>query len=410
LEAAGLGPLLPAAVWRGRDPVFLRLLAGAGADLEGVRRESGERAYPRPSASAATTSPSPWPGSAPHRRPIRWTTWRGRRRGDRAGAMARMQEQPQLRERLIAEHAELLPRSAADGDDAEVALLHDLGVALAVVGAMGAMGATALHRAAWWGRAWTVRLLLDRGAEPVATAPSTGTRMTWAIHGSAHSPAAHGHGDHVEVARLPLDAGVELRGVDVGQVAGEPEPWLEEVTRSAAAQPPRLAADPHAWARRDHDALSAYLLAVAAVPHAVRERIGDGFAVRTGAPSDTENGTVAGRATDNEIAAALALLRGVPAQWPGPPPPARGSSRGWSRRRRARARRGDDGHDAGPAPRPTRASERDPHRARSPPSSTCPARGRRRGRAAAARARVPANRPGATRPLREGARGPGPAP
>jgi len=44
-ERDGLGALVPAAVWRERPPVFLRLLAAAGADLEAVGREGGERAY-----------------------------------------------------------------------------------------------------------------------------------------------------------------------------------------------------------------------------------------------------------------------------------------------------------------------------------------------------------------------------
>jgi hypothetical protein len=56
-EAAGLGPLLPAAVWRERSPAFLRLLAAAGADLEAVGRESGSRAYSWRCGSGARTWP-----------------------------------------------------------------------------------------------------------------------------------------------------------------------------------------------------------------------------------------------------------------------------------------------------------------------------------------------------------------
>jgi GNAT superfamily N-acetyltransferase len=64
-----------------------------------------------------------------------------------------------------------------------------------------------------------------------------------------------------------------------------------------------------------HAAHAEWLRRLAGEPGADTLAIGDGFAVRTGSDSNTDNGVVCSRASDREIAAALAFLDGVPATW-----------------------------------------------------------------------------------------------
>jgi ankyrin repeat protein len=109
------------------------------------------------------------------------------------------------RDRLAGD--EMICRAAADGATDAVALLLDLGARLDTRG--GGMDAPPLHWAAWWGRIATVRLLLDRGADPGAPNPAGGTALGWAVHGSSHSPRA-ATGDHAAVAELLVAAGAPV--------------------------------------------------------------------------------------------------------------------------------------------------------------------------------------------------------
>jgi GNAT superfamily N-acetyltransferase len=86
-----------------------------------------------------------------------------------------------------------------------------------------------------------------------------------------------------------------------------------ERSRSRAAAP-RLRA---AYAELAWAAEAAYLRILSGSPLAETRPVGDGFAVVTGIADNTENGVVARRADDNEIAGTLAWFaeRRVPAQW-----------------------------------------------------------------------------------------------
>ncbi len=333
--------LMAAAVWRECSTEVLELLAEHGADLASPGRESGQPPYALAvrlgrldlaerlaalGAEPVASSLDELAGAC--------------RRGDRATAEAIVAADPRLRARLAAELGETLPRCAADGSTAAVELLHDLGVPLS---ARGSMGATALHWAAWWGRVETVTVLLDRGADVTATTTEgLGTPLDWAVHGSANAPRAaagsaeagasrveesgeptrpapRGGDDHLAVAKLLVGAGAQPRSGMAEEAAGPLAAW----PASLPARPPAPVhvepGDPHGWGERELAAHVAYLRALASTPWSTTLPVGDGFAVRTGAPSNAENGVVCGAASAEEIAAALAFLRGVPAQWVAPP-------------------------------------------------------------------------------------------
>jgi ankyrin repeat protein len=223
-EQAGLGALVPAAVWRERSPEFLRLLAGAGADLEAVGHESGERAYAlavrlgRADLAQTLAELGARPVASAFDELVGAC-----RRGDEARARELLAADPALLARLRED--EMIARAAADGNDAAVALLHDLGVPLGNRG--GGMGGTPLHWAAWWGRVSTVELLLDRGADPHADSPNLfSTPLGWAVHGSRHSPRA-GDDDYLVIGRRLVEAGAELDDRYADAAVGPLADWLE---------------------------------------------------------------------------------------------------------------------------------------------------------------------------------------
>jgi GNAT superfamily N-acetyltransferase len=304
-ERVGLGALVPAAVWRERSPEFLALLVGAGADVEAVGRESGERAYAlavrlgrddlaqtllelgaRPLASAFDALV----GAC--------------RRGDEARARQLLAGDRRLGDRLRED--EMIARAAADGNDAAVALLHDLGVPLSNRG--GGMGGTPLHWAAWWGRVSTVELLLDRGADARADSPNLfSTPLGWAVHGSRHSPRA-GEEDYLVIGRRLVETGAPIEDIYADAAVGPLADWLEGAPQVA---PPPIADDPRGYGEASWRAQAAYLRELPGE----RLDVGDGFAVLTGEDSNAENGVVCSQATEADIAAATAFLDGVAAQW-----------------------------------------------------------------------------------------------
>ena len=130
--------------------------------------------------------------------------------GDRAAVEALLRADPDaLRSVSPADHARL-PRAAWDGNPAAVRLMLDLGFDPA---AAGVDGGTALHCAAWQGRAELVELILAhpsaagrRSELANATEPTHGsTPLGWCCHGSTarHNPA----GDYPAVARLLVATG-----------------------------------------------------------------------------------------------------------------------------------------------------------------------------------------------------------
>ena len=320
------------AVYRGRSPEVIRMLVAAGADVHawdeqnertpyglawrmgrpdlcevlaelGARREIGpDRRADRSLRSPATATahggwrrrtPSAWSGCAPSS-PRRCT--RRRRKG-----VAR-------RSRSCSSSA---CRSSGPGQ----------------------MGGTPLHHAAWWGHGDVVATLLARGADArqVAEPGIGGTPLGWTAHGSFHSPGpiAGGGTDHVRIAQRLVQAGAEIEPDMLHEAAPELAEWLE-----VQAQEPPLDAE------LEHAAHAAYL---AALP-GERIEVGDGFAVRTGVDSNSENGVVCS-VLDGDVAEVDRLDRRRPGavadrrrQRPARPPRRRGLP--------PRADRGGDGRAA----------------------------------------------------------------
>jgi hypothetical protein len=223
-ERAGLGALVPAAVWRERAPEFLRMLVEAGADVEAVGRESGSRAYAlsvrlgRDDLARALVELGAQPQASAFDELVGAC-----RRGDGARARALLAADPPLARRLRQD--EMIARVAGDGNDAAVGLLHDLGVSLSNRG--GGLGGTPLHWAAWWGRVTSVVLLLERVADPRADSPNVfSTPRVWAVHGSRHSPRA-GDEDYLVVGRRLAEAGAPIEDRYADAAVGPLADWLE---------------------------------------------------------------------------------------------------------------------------------------------------------------------------------------
>jgi GNAT superfamily N-acetyltransferase len=141
--------------------------------------------------------------------------------------------------------------------------------------------AGALAEAAGEGRARTVEILLDLGVPADARA---------------------------ETGLTPLEAARGDREVTALLLAHGADP-------AKPGTPPVAAASSLDFAELSWRAEVAYLRLLTAAANAQTRPVGDGFAVRTGADANTENGVVCDHATEAEITAAVAWLGGVPAQW-----------------------------------------------------------------------------------------------
>ena len=224
--------------------------------------------------------------------------------GDREGAERLAAADPARAERVRTEFGETLHQAAAEGRRAAAEILLDLGVPL---DRPGQMGGTSLHHAAWWGHGDVVSTLLARGADPARTAEPGigGTALGWTAHGSFHCPGpiAGGGTDHLRIAQRLVQAGAVIEPDMIHEAAPDLADWLAV----QAAEP----ASPD-FAELEHAAHAAYL---ASLPGAEYLELGeDGFAVRTGVDSNSENGVVC-NTLDGDPAEVIAWLRGAPAQW-----------------------------------------------------------------------------------------------
>jgi ankyrin repeat protein len=123
--------------------------------------------------------------------------------GDVAGARRELDADPGLRDTLLRDEPHALGHAAMVGNGAAIGVLVSLGYDLVHEGPD---GGTALHWAAWHGRAETVRALLAAGA-PVNPRDRTygSSPIAWAAHGSANCREADE--DYIAVIDLLLDAG-----------------------------------------------------------------------------------------------------------------------------------------------------------------------------------------------------------
>ena len=235
--------------------------------------------------------------------------------GDRAGAQRLAAEHPDRVERIRTEFAEALHQAAAEGRRDAVEILLELGVRIDLPGQM---AGTPLHHAAWWGHGDVVEELLARGSDPAAEADGGATPLAWAAHGSFHSPGpvAGGGTDHLRIAQRLVAAGATVEPEMIHAAAGELAEWLAAALEAggedglgAPAGSAAAATSPD-YAELEHAAHAAYL---AALPGA-RTEVGDGFAVRTGVDSNSENGVVCS-ILDGDPAEVIAWIHGAPAQW-----------------------------------------------------------------------------------------------
>lgn len=131
-------------------------------------------------------------------------------RADRAEAERLRARDPGLLERAVAEDPAVLVRAVTYADAPALRLMLDLGVPVDV---SADDGGTALHEAAYLGRAELVRLLLDRGADVESrdgrwdAAP-----LGWATVGSGERPQRSPHADWVATVNVLLDAGASTDG------------------------------------------------------------------------------------------------------------------------------------------------------------------------------------------------------
>ena len=130
---------------------------------------------------------------------------------------------------------ELLPESAGWEDDTTLRLVLDAGFPL---DARGELQGTALHQAAWWGRAHNVALLLERGADvdPGSWFGADSTPLAWATHGSTQCPDRSG--DWLEVAELLVAAGARIGRGMLDDADDELAEWLESRLELTATDRP----------------------------------------------------------------------------------------------------------------------------------------------------------------------------
>jgi ankyrin repeat protein len=128
--------------------------------------------------------------------------------GDEAEARAAMAAVPDAIGRFGPQELRLLSEAAArDATDA-VRVMLELGWP---IDAPGMAGGSALHVAAWFGCAPTLRLLVERGSPLELRDPTYGsTPLGWAAYGAAN--CRRPGGDYLECVRALLEAGASVRG------------------------------------------------------------------------------------------------------------------------------------------------------------------------------------------------------
>jgi ankyrin repeat protein len=130
-------------------------------------------------------------------------------RADRAEAERLLAEYPGLPGELSDTDRATIVEAATQDGTAAVSLMLDLGYP---VDARNDLGETALHAAAYEGRAATVRLLIDHGADVGARdSRFDSTPLAFATVGSGEHPSASG--DWAATVRILLDAGAGREGV-----------------------------------------------------------------------------------------------------------------------------------------------------------------------------------------------------
>src|SRR4051812_32246321 len=292
-------PSLLWAIYRGRSPEVLRMLVAAGADVNAWDAQNERTPYGlawrmgRPDVCELLAELGARREVGPVDELIGLAF-----AGDGDGALQLAAQDPARAERVRTEFAEALHQAAAEGRRQAAEILLDLGVP---IDRPGERGGTPLHHAAWWGQDDVVAALLARGADPAREAHSGATPLMWTAHGSFHSPGpvAGGGTGHQRIAQRLVQAGAAIAPEMIHEAAPELAAWLE--VQAVEPEPPD-------YSELEHAAHAAYL---AALP-GDRIAVGDGFAVRTGVESNSENGVVSDAGDVEEV---VAWMAGAWAQW-----------------------------------------------------------------------------------------------
>ena len=163
-------------------------------------------------------------------------------RGDRAGALRLLDQDPALRAQLADTDGSALVEAAETGNTPAVDLLLAVGFPATATGRFdpaGVDGATALHAAAWAGNADAVKRLLAAGA-PVDVDDSHwhSTPLEWALIGSGEHRPTNPTPNWAETVRVLLDAGASTSRLDLDpQDPHYPSPEVVELLRARGIAP-----------------------------------------------------------------------------------------------------------------------------------------------------------------------------
>ena len=217
-QEATIAPVRAAIQWRG-DAEMIELLLAHGADADAGVAADGPSAYQlaarrgdptildllrRYGARDDSTIVDRFLGACA--------------RSDRAAANILLRTHPGLISRLSTQDVSVLVDAAEYLGVEATALMLDLGFPVDVH--RDGDGATALHAAAYTGRAELVRLLIAAGADIEARDTAfDGTPLPWASVGSGSPPRHHPDGDWVAAVQALLDAGANT---DSAWIPGKP--------------------------------------------------------------------------------------------------------------------------------------------------------------------------------------------
>jgi ankyrin repeat protein len=212
-QAPPIPPVRAAIQWRG-DPEMIELLLAHGADPDDGRRSpDGPSTYQLAARRGAPAIVDLLRRHGAHDDATTVDEFLGAcARGDRAAAQTLLQADPGLMSRLPTQEFAVLVDAADYVGVEAVAVMLDLG--FPVDARRSDDGATALHTAAYTGRADVVRLLIAAGADIEALDTAfDGTPLSWATVGSGGAPRHAGDGDWVATVEALLDAGARTDDV-----------------------------------------------------------------------------------------------------------------------------------------------------------------------------------------------------
>lgn len=204
-------PLRAAIQWRAA-PEVIELLLTRGADPDADVAATGPSAYQIAARRGEETIVELLRNHGSHDDASVIDTFLGAcARADRTTARTLLETNPDLLSRLTTQDHAHLVDAAEHGGVQPVTVMLDLG--FPIDARRDSDGATALHTAAYAGRADVVRLLIAAGADVEARDNRfDSTALCWASVGSGQPPEDHPDGDWLTTTHILLDAGADPAG------------------------------------------------------------------------------------------------------------------------------------------------------------------------------------------------------